>query len=64
MTKKEAFSILRLCQIHNLPKPQIRPARNEYQLQWSTAKIKVQIYKHSAALHQCRAFFVEQQRVM
>ena len=61
MTKDEATKILRLCQQHELPKPQVGNHYDGYFVKWSIkGDIKVKLRDYSAAYHFCRVLYLEQ----
>jgi len=62
MTKKQAFRILRLCQQHELPKPQIKSSYigSDYSVAFSMKDVRVRLEGFSAAWHFCRVMYLEQ----
>ena len=62
MTYEEARHVLSICKVHSLPRPHRSPRmdRDGYQLSWKTKSIRFHVNDYDAALHFCRALFVEQ----
>lgn len=61
MTKQEATKILRLCQQHELPKPQIGQHYDGYTVKWSIrGDISCKLKTYAGAYHFCRVLWLEQ----